>query len=348
MLHAAIDLGGKESQICIRDASGTIVEEKRCWTRSLPSLIATWKPSRVVMETSSEAFRIADAAIAAGHEVRVVPATLVRQLGVADRGVKNDRRDAQTLSRVSWQTDLPTVHIPSDRSRMIKSLCGSRDTLVQARTALVNNVRGWVRGQLWKLKGCKPGTLSMHLRALATSLDKELPEHIERQLRALDAIHEQVKGADRQVATLAAEDPICRRLMDVPGVGPVTALRFVATIDNPHRFPTAHRLQSYLGLTPGENSSSERERKTGITKAGPSALRRCLISAAWAAMKTKSEPRMVSWAKAIAERRSRYVAVAALARKLAGILFAIWRDGTTYDPKRTAAPTPSTTGQLMP
>jgi hypothetical protein len=89
----SIDLGGKESQICIRQPDGTIVEERKVPTRKLTEIVATWTPSRVVMETSAEAFMIADAAIAAGHEVRVVPATLVRLLGVGDCGVKNDQRD---------------------------------------------------------------------------------------------------------------------------------------------------------------------------------------------------------------------------------------------------------------
>ena len=99
MNHVAIDLGGKESQICIRQPDGTIVEERKVPTRKLTEVVATWPTSRVVMETSAEAFRIADAAIAAGHEVRVVPGTLVRLLGVGERGVKNDQRDAQQLCR---------------------------------------------------------------------------------------------------------------------------------------------------------------------------------------------------------------------------------------------------------
>jgi hypothetical protein len=82
------------------------------------------------METSAEAFRIADAAIAAGHQVRVVPGTLVRLLGVGERGVKNAQRDAQHLSKASWQTDVPSVHIPSKSARELTSICGARDLLV--------------------------------------------------------------------------------------------------------------------------------------------------------------------------------------------------------------------------
>ena len=148
MNHVAIDLGGKESQICIRQPDGTIIEERKVPTRKLTEVVATWTASRVVMETSAEAFKIADAALAAGHQVRVVPGTLVRLLGVGERGVKNDQRDAQQLSKASWQTDVPSVHIPSKPARELKSICGARDVLVGTRTKLINNVRGWMRTQL--------------------------------------------------------------------------------------------------------------------------------------------------------------------------------------------------------
>jgi transposase len=336
--HAAIDLGSKESQICIRQPDGAIIEERKHPTRKLMELVKTWPTSRVVMEACAEAFKIADAALAAGHEVRVVPGTLVRLLGVGERGVKNDQKDARQLSKASWQTDVPSVHIPSTAARELRSLCGARDVLVDMQRKLSNNVRGWVRAQLWKLPGGKMATLPERLRAHAQASHCELPEHIERQLTMLAQATEQVRAANKQARKLAAEHAVCRRLMTVPGVGPITALRFVAAIDDPKRFPTAHRVQSYVGLTPGEHSSSERERKTGITKAGPSELRRCLVQAAWSAMKVRKAPPMLEWARQIAERRSPPVAAIALARKLAGILFAIWRDGTTYEPKRSARP----------
>ena len=336
MQHVAIDLGSKESQVCIRRPDGTILDERKHPTRRLTELVATWEPSRVVMETSAEAFRIADAAIAAGHQVRVVPGTLVRLLGVGERGVKNDQRDAQQLSKASWQTDVPSVHIPSAAARELKSICGARDILVESARRLTNNVRGWMRTQLWRVRGCKAVTLPARLRAYATSIGQELPAHIERQLKTLSMLLEQLKDASSQVRKLALEHPICLRLMTVPGVGPVTALRFVAAIDDPTRFSSAHRVQSYLGLTPGERSSSERERRTGITKAGPLELRVCLVQAAWAATRVKTTHPMIEWTRQIADRRGRPVAVVALARKIVGILFAIWRDGTTYEPKRGA------------
>jgi transposase len=115
MEHLAIDLGGKESQICVRRSDGQIVEERRCRTATLPAYLATRPWSRVVVETCSEAFGIADAAPGLGHEVRVVPGTLVRSLGVGARRVKTDRHDAQVLSQVSSRIDLPSVYVPVGR-----------------------------------------------------------------------------------------------------------------------------------------------------------------------------------------------------------------------------------------
>ena len=142
MEHCAIDLGGRESQICVRSSDGRIVEERRCRTTALPAYLATRPPSRVVVETCSEAFGIADAALSAGHEVRVVPATLARSLGVGARRLKTDRRDAWALSEVSCRIDLPSVHVPSRQARQRKTMCGMREALVGARTKLLNAAAG--------------------------------------------------------------------------------------------------------------------------------------------------------------------------------------------------------------
>ena len=336
MQHVAIDLGGRESQLCVRTEDGAIVKETRVTTKSLVKLVEEWCPSRVILETSAEAFRIADAALACGHQVRVVPATLVKQLGIGSRGVKNDRKDAQVLSEVSCRIDLPSVHIPSETSRTLKSLCGSREALVKSRTLVVNNVRGWLRTQLARIRTGAPVTFPTRVREHSAMAMLELPPHVKRQLLVIDTLNVQIKEADQQVRQIANDTPVCRRLMTVPGVGPVTAVRFLAAIDQTSRFRNAHAVESYIGLTPGENSSSERKQNTGITKAGSSELRRALIQGAWCALRCQHDP-MVRWAKQIEARRGKFIAVVALARKIAGVLFALWRDGTSYAPSRSAA-----------
>src|SRR5580658_8623121 len=147
MDHVAIDLGGRESQICRRSSDGEIVEECRWKTTSLRTYLARIPQSRIIVETCAEAFGVADIALELGHEVRVVPATLAPQLGVGARRLKTDRRDARALSDVSCKIDLPSVYIPSAAARERHSIIGMRSQLVSSRTALVNSVRGFLRGQ---------------------------------------------------------------------------------------------------------------------------------------------------------------------------------------------------------
>jgi transposase len=338
MNHVAIDLGGRESQICVRASDGTIVEERRYPTRHLDKLMRTWTtPSRVIVETSAEAFRVADAAKAAGHDVRVVPATLVKTLGVGARGIKTDQRDARTLSEVSCRIELPSVHVPSEESRELKTMCGNRENLIGCRTKLINNVRGWLRTQLWRTRTGATSTLPTRMRESAKTNRRELPVHIEETLELIDETTTRIRAADQRVREFARKHEVCIRLMTVPGVGPVTAVRFLAALDDATRFRNAHAVQSYLGLTPGEHSSSDSQHRTSITKAGPAPLRRVLVQAAWTALRVRPSDPMVVWAQQIAARKHKFIAVVALARKLAGILFALWRDGTSYQPNRGAA-----------
>ena len=130
MEHLAIDLGGRESQICVRKQSQEVIEERRLPTTSLKKYLQARPRSRVILETCAESFHIADQALELGHEVPVVPATLVRSLGVGARGIKTDQRDARVLSEVSCRVDLPSVHIPSTESRELKAVNGLREVLV--------------------------------------------------------------------------------------------------------------------------------------------------------------------------------------------------------------------------
>jgi transposase len=334
--HLAIDLGGRESQICVRDSTTKIVDEKRVPTRRLSDYLAKQAKSRVILETSAEAFAVADAALAAGHEVRVVPATLARTLGVGAHGIKTDRRDAQALSAVSCKVDLLSVHVPSRQAREWRAQLSSRDALVTARTKLANTLTSQLRGRLVQLGRRLSGATPARLRTIWTELEGAVPAHVERLLVALETLHLLVRAATRELAALAKGHEVCRRLMTVPGVGCITAVRFVATIDDVSRFSTAHGLQSYLGLTPGEYSSSSRSRRTGLTKAGSPRMRWLLVQAAWTSRRVAATHPMARWAQRIAERRGAVIATVALARKLAGILFAIWRDQTVYDPTRGA------------
>lgn len=337
MEHVAIDLGSRESQVCRRSEDGKIIESLRVKTSELGRYLEKRKqgPARVIVETCSEAFHIADVSKQLGYEVRVVPAKLAKTLGIGARGIKTDERDAAILSEVSCRIDLPSVHISSETARELKALSTSRERLVDARTMLINNVRGWLRTQAIVMPGRYCATFPAKVRALPGGN----PPHIERLLETVELLNLQIQAANEDLVAHTKSDVVYERLMTVPGVGPVTAVRFVAALDTTERFPNAHAVQSYVGLTPGEWSSGARTQRTGITKAGATALRRALVQAAFCAMYSKKhrfDP-MVAWAHRLKERRNTCVAVVALARKISGILFAIWRDGNRYDLTRGAA-----------
>jgi transposase len=187
-------------------------------------------------------------------------------------------------------------------------LCSVREELVRCRTALINNVRGWCRTQLIKVRSGDVVTFGKRVRQAALQHPDGLPQAIERALLMVEAITEQIAAADDELEQLAQEDPVCQRLMSVPGVGPVTSIRFVAALDELSRFPSAHSVQSYLGLTPGENSSSTRTQRTAITKAGPAAVRRVLVQAAWNLRRLRPHDPISLWAQQIEHRRGKLIA----------------------------------------
>lgn len=344
MEHVAIDLGGRESQICIRNAEGKIIEERRCQTTRLGDYLKARPRSRVIMETCAESFAVAAAARAAGHEVRVVPATLSRTLGVGARRLKTDRRDAQALSQASCRIDLPSVHIRSAAACDRKTRSGMRDALVRSRTKLVNTVRGWLRMQLIRVKSGNVETFAARVRDAMLARPEGMPICVERQLKVIETLTTEIEAATEEIEEQAERDEVCLRLMTVPGVGAIVADRYVATLDVPDRFSDAHRVESYIGLVPSEMSSSGRQRRGSITKAGSGAMRWLLVQAAWSLWRVRPHEPLVQWARLIAERRGRWIAIVALARKLAGIMFAIWRDGTTYSPARSARAPETTEG----
>jgi len=182
------------------------------------------------------------------------------------------------------------------------------------------------------------------------------PEHLEAKLAALplaptllaeiaplrgvlNPLNAQITAADTQLAAMALADPVVERLRTAPGIGPVTAVAFVATLDDVRRFRTAHQVAGYLGLTPREYSSGEQQHRGRISKTGNPRMRALLVEAAWRVLRSPQAGAapLRAWAERIALRRGRSVAAVALARRLAGILYAMWRDGTGYRAPRPAA-----------
>lgn len=121
-----------------------------------------------------------------------------------------------------------------------------REALVQSRTKLINTVRGWMRGEVLSIRSGSAETLPARVRQ---AVGDSIPPYVAQQLHMIEALTERIAEANTQLRALAKSDSTCPRLMSVPGVGPITALRYVATLDSVERFPSAHHAEAYLGLT---------------------------------------------------------------------------------------------------
>lgn len=197
-------------------------------------------------------------------------------------------------------------------------------------------------GALARREGCR--IKSSVFRSFATRVEQaELPQHvllqIEPLLILLKSLNEQIKQADEKLAEIVKDDEVVKRLTTVPGVGPVTATTYAATLDGASRFHDARQVRSYLGLVTREHSSGEKHHRGRISKAGNSRTRSLLVEAAWALLrwKTPKTQGLHEWATRIALRWGKATAVVALARKLAGIMFAIWHDGTEFNPEHVTS-----------
>jgi transposase len=259
------------------------------------------------------------------------------------RRVKTDRRDALALAEACKLGAYRPAHRACDEQRHVRGLLTAREALVRSRVRLIT----LTQAQLSR-EGIRVASGSSRCFGKRVE-DLEVPELLESEtaplLVLLEPLNEQICGLERRMEELALRDVRVRRLLTVPEIGALTALSFVATLDEVGRFRGAHQVEAYLGLVPREWSSSEAQRRGRITKAGNTRMRWLLVEAASRLMwprNTQAQP-LREWAERIARRRGRKVAKVALARRLAGILYALWRDGSVFEPgklqggKRTRA-----------
>jgi transposase len=187
------------------------------------------------------------------------------------------------------------------------------------------------------------GAPSFAKRVRALELPGELRDAIEPLLETHEQVCAQVDAVDKRVEQAVKGDERVQRLTTVPSVGPVTAATFIAIVDDVGRFESSHKLQSYVGLVPREYSSGEKQQRGHITKTGNSRMRSLLVECAWGILRrqgAQTEP-LAQWAMRIAERRGKRIAAVALARKLAGILFAMTKHARPFEPDRLRHATPA-------
>lgn len=165
----------------------------------------------------------------------------------------------------------------------------------------------------------------------------ELGAALEPLLKMLETTSAELAGVEQALLKLCVTEPIVPLLATAPGVGPIVAASFVSVVDDAKRFRSAHHVQSYLGLVPSEDSSGGKRRLGAISKKGNKYMRALLVQSGWTILRTadRNDP-LRMWADAVAARRGKPIAVIALARRLVGVLWAMWNKGNAYDASRLA------------
>ena len=337
MVYGAIDLHMRYSQIRIVDADGTVRRDQRVVTtrERLLHAFATAGPIRILLETGTESEWVAQALEGAGHEVIVADPNYAPMYGALHRTIKTDRRDVAALAEANRRGWYRAAHRTSDAQRATRQLLRTRRQLVQMRSGAVALLRSLVKQEGYRLPACGAERVPARLGHLARPAP--LAATLAPLARMIATTTTEIAALDQQLRQQVASDPIVQALQTVPGVGLIVAVTFRAHLDNLARFTHAGQVSAALGLVPREDSSAERRQRGHITKAGPRELRSLLVQAAWACWRSHQSASLRAWVEQLAARRGRRIAVVALARRLSRILYALWRDQSTFDVKKLAA-----------
>lgn len=331
--YVGLDVSLKQTAVCVVDGVGKILREGM--VESDPDAIAAFIRStalnvaRIGLETGATStwlwteLKKRDLPVIC-IDARHAKAALKMQIN------KSDRNDAAGIARIMQCGWYREVRVKDLDSHAVRALLASRALLVELKRDLENQIRGLLKNFGLVIGRAKMNTFTTRANEFIEGRP-ELAAAIEPLLKAREALAKEIEGLDRKVMTMARREPQVRRFMTVPGVGPITALCYFSTIDDPTRFKKSRSVGAYVGLTTRRYASGETDRTGRISKCGDEMLRSYLYEAAnvlltrvakWSTLK--------AWGMRIAKRRSMNKARVAVARKIAVILHRMWIDGTDF------------------
>ena len=338
--YVGMDVSLKETHLCVLRDGGEIVARGR--VASEPAALAAWLGAhapdalRVVLETGGFSSWLASGLQALGVRAVIVDARLAKK-ALSGRANKSDANDAEGLAWLSLTGWCRQVAAKSEEVRLWRTLLTSRQQVMKQRRALESQIRAFFRSFGHKVgRVCKAGFEGRARELLEARQD--LSPAVEALLAVRRVLLQQGAVLEQQIKSRARQSEICRRLMTVPGVGPLTALSFQAAIDDPWRFSSSYDVGAYLGLTPRLFQSGEMAYNGRISKWGDGLARHMLYEAAnsllvrvkdWCALKV--------WGARLVRRIGPKKARVALARKLAVILHRLWVTGEEFQWKTEAA-----------
>lgn len=327
-----IDLGKDICSVVGMDVAGKVLLRRRMRRDTVLKLAAGIPPCIVAMEACCGAHHLGRQLREQGHDVRLMSPEYVRPYVKAQ---KNDDRDAEAIAEAATRPTMRFVDLKSDEQLDMQSLHRARDRLVGERTALINQLRAILleRG-IVIAKGRRRLQLRLEqLLAEETAIGRRMRVLIEDMRDEWHALDNRIGALDAEFADLARTDASMRLVSTIPGIGPLNATAFVASIGKAETFGRGRDLAAWLGLVPRQMTTGGKPRLLGITKRGNGYLRRMLIHGARAALPSlaKGKTLMGDWLRGLLSRAHMNIAIVALAAKMARIIWAVLRSGRPFE-----------------
>lgn len=331
--YAGLDVSLELTSVCIVDAQGEIIREAKVPSHPedlVRDLRSVEHPiGRIGLEAGPLSQWLHAGLTSAGFDAVLLETRHVKA-ALSAMTVKTDRRDARGIAqllRLGWYRP---VHAKSISAQEVRALLTARK-LIQAKLLDIEcSIRGVLRGFGLRVGAISRGRFDMRIRELVDG-QAMLETVIGSMLAVRSALQEGFARLHRTLLALVRDDPVCRQLMSVPGVGAIVAITFKSGIDDPTRFRRSRDVGPHFGLTPRKYQSGELDVTGSITKVGDRMVRTALYEAASVMLtRTVRMSPLKSWALAVAKRRGTKKARVALARKLGVILHRIWVDGTSF------------------
>ena len=331
--YVGLDVSVKETSVCILDETGKVCREMK--VPSDPQDIVqvlkepAWQIERIGLEAGPLSQWLFNGLAEAGLpvvciETRHTKAFLKAQVNKSDR---NDARGIAQMMRVGL---FRPVHVKTVASQKWRALLTARKLVQEKALAIENDIRGLLRNFGLKVGAVGVIKFEERIRELVVGMP-DLAEIIASLLDARQKLRDEARKLHRKLLSIVHEDKVCRRLMTIPGVGPIVSLAFTATTDDPARFKSSKAVGAALGLTPILNQSGESSRVGRISQCGDGMMRALLYEAAQVMLtRTIKWSWLKAWAMNVAKRRGLQRAIVALARRLAVIMHRIWSDGTEF------------------
>src|SRR3981189_1885285 len=331
--YAGLDVSVKETSICIVDETGAICREVKVpsYPEDLVHALkqSAWRLERIGLEAGPLSQWLFSGMVEAGLpvvciETRHTKAFLQAQVN------KSDRNDARGIAQMMRVNLFRPVHVKTLTSQKRRALLTARKLLQEKALAVDNDIRGLLRNFGLKVGPIGASKFETRIRELVEGMP-ELAEIIDPLLEARRKLRELFAVLHRKLLVIVRDDTVCRRLMTVPGVGPVVSMAFTTTIDVPARFKSSKAVGAALGLTPILNQSGESKRLGRVSLCGDGMTRTLLYEAAQVMLTRVTKwSWLKAWAMSIARRRGLQKAIVALAGRLAVIMHRMWSDGTEF------------------